>query len=86
MRVIRFLTCIGILAISTPALSADYHRPRRDAFDAPPVYVGFPAPKPIYWVAAPPQYIQDLRTGRPGYWTAPQPSFLDRLFGERNGY
>jgi hypothetical protein len=54
MRVVRFLTCIEILAIATPALAADYHCPRRDAFDAPPVYVGFPTPKPNYWVAAPP--------------------------------
>lgn len=86
MRVVSLLTCIGVFATSTAASSADYYSSARPAFNPPVVFVGIPPPKPIYLVASPPQYMQDLRTGRPGYWITPQRSFLDRLFGERDGY
>lgn len=85
MRLVPFLICIGIVATSTPALAADY-RPRRVALDPPAIFVGIPPPPPVFLVASPPQYVQDLRTGRAGYWVTLQPSFIDRLFGERNGY
>jgi hypothetical protein len=86
MRLVQILTCVGVFAASTPALAADYSRPRHVEFNPPVVFVGIPAPKPIFLVASPPQYVMDLRTGRPGYWIIQQPSFFDRLFGERNGY
>ena len=86
MRIFPFLKYIGILAITTPSLAADYRQSSQVALYPPIGYVGIPTPKPIYLVASPPQYVQDLRTGRPGYWITPQPSFFDRLFGERNGY
>ena len=85
MRPLLLLGCIGFFATSVPAQSADYNTTRTYR-DPPPVFVGIAPPRPVYLVASPPQYIQDLRTGQPGRWVVLQPSFFDRLFGERNGY
>ena len=86
MRAMTFFTCISVLGSSAPAFAADYSRSRNVVFNPPVVLLGMPAPKPIFLVASPPQYVMDLRTGHPGYWIIQQPSFLDRLFGERDGY
>ena len=85
MRLKNSLLYLAILGASTPAFGADYSY-RVAAREKPAVFVGIPAPPPVYIVASPPQYVQDLRTDRPGHWITPQPSLFERFFGERNGY
>lgn len=85
MRLAGALGVAGVLIASGPGTAADYGRPVFHA-PAPMVFSGIRPAPPLYYVAAPPQYVQDMRTGRPGRWVTLQPSFFDRVFGERNGY
>jgi hypothetical protein len=79
------------VAVSSSAFAADYrdapYRTRRAAAYGPPViYTGIRPAPPLYYVNAPPHYVQDLRTGEPGEWVVPQPNFFERLFGPLRGY
>jgi len=51
------------------------------------VDTGIRPPPPLYYVEAPPRYVQDLRTGAPGQYVVRQPGLLEQLFGLRgDGY
>jgi hypothetical protein len=81
------------MLVSTAAGAADYRTERhrsharspRVAYAAQPI-MGIRQMPPLYYVNAPPHYVQDLRFGGPGYWVQNQPSLLDRLFGPRDYY
>lgn len=82
------LMIASVLAMTSSALAADYRDAPYLARPAAPKVISTgirPAP-PLYYVAAPPRYVQDLRTGEPGEWVVPEPSLLERLFGPLRGY
>ncbi|MET0221282.1 MAG: hypothetical protein ABW213_11550 [Tardiphaga sp.] len=79
----------SLIAATTSAFAADYrdapYRTRRAAAPAV-VYTGIRPAPPLYYVNAPPHYVQDLRTGAPGEWVVPEPDLFERLFGPLRGY
>lgn len=83
------LIVASVVAMGSSAFAADYrdapYRVRR-AYAPPMIYTGIRPAPPLYYVAAPPRYVQDLRTGAPGEWVVPEPDLLERLFGPLRGY
>jgi hypothetical protein len=76
--------------LTTSAFAADHrdasHRARA-ARHPHKVDTGIRPAPPLYYVEAPPRYVQDLRTGAPGQYVVRQPGFLEQLFGLRgDGY
>jgi hypothetical protein len=96
----KVLVAAGVMLLSGSAFAADYsapgqprvvHRPRAAAHYAAPLPAIPPAP-PVYWVQAPPNYVQDIEQGLgcgscgPGYaavgrWRqTPPPGPFDKVF------
>jgi hypothetical protein len=88
VRILMIL--LGATTLATPAFAADYRDARYRAgttYYPLTVDTGIRAPRPLYYVEAPPHYVQDLRTGEPGQWVVRQPSVFEHLFGlSRGGY
>lgn len=84
VRVVLIVACV--MAMGSSAFAADYRDAPYRGRRAPVVYTGIRAAPPLYYVAAPPHYVQDLRTGAPGEWVVPEPSLFERLFGPLRGY
>lgn len=76
--------------LTAPARAADYrdapyqhrHAARYGVIPDP----GIRQAPPLYYVYAPPRYVQDTRTSDAGHWVVPEPSFFDRIFGSFKDY
>jgi len=88
---VRFLMILfSATIVTTSALAADYrdapYSSRRAARYPVTAYNGIRQAPPLYYVNAPPRFVQDLRTGDPGHWVVRQPNLIEQIFGYHDYY